>query len=82
MGDGVALSQLAGFTLADLIAGQTTGRTDLPLVDTTWPSWEIEPLRYLGATAGILGTAMADAIEARTGRPSLIGRLIDPLTGG
>lgn len=82
VGDGVALSQLAGFTLADLIAGQSTSRTDLPLVDTAWPSWEIEPLRYLGATAGILGTAMADAMEARTGRPSLIGKLIDPLTGG
>lgn len=81
VGDGVALSQLAGFTLADLIMGATTERTALPLVDDRWPEWEIEPLRYLGATAGILGTAIADRIESRTGKPSLIGRMIDPLTG-
>ncbi len=82
VGDGVALSQLAGFTLADLATGRTTARTTLPLVDDRWPRWEPEPLRYLGATAGIWGTALADSIEARTGRDSLIGRLIDPLTGG
>lgn len=82
VGDGVALSQLAGFTLADLIMGVDTERTSLPIVDTQWPEWEVEPLRYLGATAGIIGTALADKIEARTGKPSLIGRMIDPLAGG
>ena len=82
VGDGVALSQLAGFTLADLATDQATARTALPLVDDRWPKWEPEPLRYLGATAGIWGTALADSIEARTGKESLIGRLIDPLTGG
>jgi len=51
-------------------------------VASHWPKWEPEPLRYLGATAGIRGTALADGIEARTGRPSLIGKMIDPLTGG
>ena len=82
VGDGVALSQLAGFTLADLACDKQTARTVLPLVDDRWPKWEPEPLRYLGATAGIWGTALADSIEARTGKESLIGRLIDPLTGG
>jgi glycine/D-amino acid oxidase-like deaminating enzyme len=82
VGDGVALSQLAGFTLADIVTGTPSPRRALPLVSRTWPQWEPEPLRYLGATAGIWGTALADSIEARTGKPSIIGRLIDPLTGG
>ena len=82
VGDGVSLSQLAGFTLADLVTDSKTPRTSLPLVASHWPKWEPEPLRYLGATAGIWGTALADGIEARTGRPSLIGKMIDPLTGG
>jgi glycine/D-amino acid oxidase-like deaminating enzyme len=82
VGDGVTLSHLAGFTLADLVTGVDSARTRLPLVSTHWPKWEPEPLRWLGATAGIAGTALADRIEARTGKPSLVGRLIDPLTGG
>ena len=82
VGDGVALSQLAGFTLADLVTGNDTPRTRLPLVSETWPKWEPEPLRWLGATAGIAGTALADRIEARTGKDSLVGKMIDPLTGG
>jgi hypothetical protein len=41
----------------------------------------VEPLRYLGATAAIIGVHLADRIEERTGRRSLISRLIAPLTG-
>jgi glycine/D-amino acid oxidase-like deaminating enzyme len=82
VGDGVSLSHLAGFTLADLILGRDTERTSSALVDRRWPLWEPEPLRYLGATAGVLGTGLADTLEARSGKPSLIGRIIDPLTGG
>ncbi len=82
VGDGVALSQLAGFTLADLATDTDTARTRLPLVSDHWPQWEPEPLRWLGATAGIAGTALADRIEAKTGKASLVGRMIDPLTGG
>lgn len=81
VGDGVALSQVAGFTLADLITGANTHRVTLPLVDTRWPQWEPEPLRYLGTMAGILGTSIADAREAKTGKPSLLGRVVDSLTG-
>ena len=82
VGDGVTLSHLAGFTLAELVTGVDSARTRLPLVSNHWPQWEPEPLRWLGATAGIAGTALADRIEAKTGKPSLVGRLIDPLTGG
>lgn len=81
VGDGVGLSQVAGFTLADLITGKDSHRVNLPLVDTRWPKWEPEPLRYLGTMAGILGTSIADARETKTNRPSLVGKIVDGLTG-
>ena len=81
VGDGVGLSHLAGFTLADLITGANTNRTWLPFVHHASPKWEPEPLRYLGATAAIIGVDLADRIEARTGKPSLVSKLIAPLTG-
>jgi glycine/D-amino acid oxidase-like deaminating enzyme len=81
VGDGVGLSHLAGLTLADLILGQETHRTALPFVGHKSKKWEPEPLRYLGATAAILGVGLADRIEAKTGKPSLVSKLIAPLTG-
>lgn len=82
VGDGVGLSHLAGSTLADLVTGVDSPRTKLPLVDTQWPLWEPEPLRYAGSMAGIIGTSLTDRIEDTTGRESLLGRLLAPLTGG
>jgi hypothetical protein len=41
----------------------------------------MEPLRYLGAMAGIIGTSIADSRESRTGKPSLAGAIVDRLTG-
>jgi len=81
VGDGVGLSHLAGFTVSDLITGTDSPRTHLPFVHHVSPLWEPEPLRYLGATAAIIGVALADRIESRTGRPSVVSRLIAPLTG-
>jgi glycine/D-amino acid oxidase-like deaminating enzyme len=81
VGDGVGLSHLAGLTLADLVLGNETTRTSLAFVGHRSPLWEPEPLRYLGATAAIIGVDLADRIESRTGRSSLISRLIAPLTG-
>jgi glycine/D-amino acid oxidase-like deaminating enzyme len=81
VGDGVGLSHLAGLTLSDLVLGKDTERTALPFVGHRSPQWEPEPLRYLGATAAIIGVDLADRIEERTGRRSLISRLIAPLTG-
>jgi glycine/D-amino acid oxidase-like deaminating enzyme len=81
VGDGVGLSHLSGLTLADLILGKKTPRTALPFVGHRSREWEPEPLRYLGATAAIMGVDLADRLEERTGRPSLISKLIAPLTG-
>jgi glycine/D-amino acid oxidase-like deaminating enzyme len=81
VGDGVGLSHLAGFTVADLVLGASTSRTTLPFVNHSSPKWEPEPLRYVGAMAAIIGVGLADRIEAKTGKKSLVSTLIAPLTG-
>jgi glycine/D-amino acid oxidase-like deaminating enzyme len=70
VGDGVATSQLAGRTLADLITGADTPRTHLPWVRRRTARWEPEPLRWLGVNAVTALMTRADRTEARTGRPS------------
>ncbi|MEA2683245.1 MAG: hypothetical protein QOK05_1573 [Chloroflexota bacterium] len=67
-GHGVATTNLAGRTLADLITGRDTPRTHLPLVNHRSPAWEPEPLRWLGVRAVQVGLARVDARAERTGR--------------
>jgi glycine/D-amino acid oxidase-like deaminating enzyme len=81
VGDGLSTTNLAGRTLADLITGKNTALTALPWVGHRSPSWEPEPLRFIGANAGLLGMTAADIEEGITGRPSIIARLLGPLTG-
>lgn len=80
VGDGVALSQLAGATLADLVLGRETQRTILPWVGHRPRQWEPEPLRWLGVNAGLLMARAADAHERRSGRPSPLGGALARLT--
>jgi glycine/D-amino acid oxidase-like deaminating enzyme len=69
VGEGVAASNLAARTLADLVLGRDTERVRLPLVGPPFPSWEPEPLRWLGVSAvKRLGESL-DAAELR-GRPT------------
>jgi glycine/D-amino acid oxidase-like deaminating enzyme len=69
VGEGVAAANLAGRTLADLILERDTERSKLPLVGPRSPSWEPEPLRWLGvAGVRLLGESL-DAAERR-GRPT------------
>lgn len=82
VGDGVATTNLAGRTLADLITGADSELVDLPWVDHRSRSWEPEPLRWLGINAGLRAMTLADAEEQRTGRESRIAKLMAPLTGG
>jgi glycine/D-amino acid oxidase-like deaminating enzyme len=70
VGDGVATSNLAGRTLADLVLGRGSELTDLPWVGHRSPRWEPEPLRWLGINAGIRSSRLADATERSTGRPA------------
>ncbi|GAB3070685.1 NAD(P)/FAD-dependent oxidoreductase [Pedococcus soli] len=81
VGDGVAASNLAGRTLADLVLGRHTAITDLPWVGHRSRRWEPEPARWVGINAGLRLAHAADREEARTGRPARIGRLLEALTG-
>jgi glycine/D-amino acid oxidase-like deaminating enzyme len=81
VGDGVSTTNLAGRTLADLITGTRTGLTTLPWVGHRSRRWEPEPLRWLGVNAGLRLAELADAEEARTGRPARLGRVLGRLTG-
>jgi glycine/D-amino acid oxidase-like deaminating enzyme len=81
VGDGLSTTNLAGRTLADLVLGRSTALTELPWVNHRSPDWEPEPLRFLGANAGLLATDIADREEHLTGRASLVARLMAPLTG-
>jgi glycine/D-amino acid oxidase-like deaminating enzyme len=82
VGDGVASSNLAGRTLADLLRGETTERTELPWVNHRSPRWEPEPLRWLGVNLGLRVMSSADGAEERTGRSSRRAELLAPLLGG
>jgi glycine/D-amino acid oxidase-like deaminating enzyme len=82
VGDGVATTNLAGRTLADLILGAGTDITRLPWVGHRSPDWEAEPLRWLGANAGLRAMGWADQQEARTGRQSRVARLAGRFLGG
>ncbi len=68
VGEGVAPSNLAGRTLADLITGTESERVDLPWVGARHRRWEPEPLRWLGVRSSRWILAAADTYEYRTDR--------------
>jgi glycine/D-amino acid oxidase-like deaminating enzyme len=83
VGTGVAASNVAGRTLADLVLGLDTDLVHLPWVGHRSPRWEPEPFRWVGINLGrrLLAPA-ADASEARTGKPSrFLGGALRFLTG-
>lgn len=78
VGEGVAAANLAGRTLADLVLERDSERVHSPLVGEPAPSWEPEPLRWLGIT-GVrkLGEALDAADFAGRPRPRLRGAIFD-----
>ena len=80
VGDGVAASNLAGRTLADLVLRRSSALTELPWVGHRSPRWEPEPLRWLGVNAGLRLARLADREERSTGRPARLGSLLSRLT--
>ena len=68
-GEGVAASNLAARSLADLVLERETALTALPFVGHTSRSWEPEPFRW--AAARLVGRAArrTDERARRTGRP-------------
>jgi glycine/D-amino acid oxidase-like deaminating enzyme len=81
VGDGVSTTNLAGRTLSDLILRRETDLTSLPWVDHHSPAWEPEPLRWLGANAGLRAMTWADASEQRRGKPSRIADVVNKVLG-
>jgi glycine/D-amino acid oxidase-like deaminating enzyme len=82
VGDGVAASNLAGRTIAALVAGKGDELTTLPWVQHRSPRWEPEPLRWLGVRAAARLTASLDRAEHRNGRtPRARSSLASRLTG-
>jgi glycine/D-amino acid oxidase-like deaminating enzyme len=82
VGDGVGTANLAGRTLAALIGNKADDALlTLPWVHHRSRNWEVEPLRWAATTIGLKATEAADAIESRTGKPSLFGRLVGTLSG-
>ena len=81
VGDGVALSNLAGRTLADLVSSRHTALTRLPWVQHRSRKWEPEPFRWLGVNAGLLVATLADTEERMTGHPAVLGKAVSALTG-
>jgi len=81
VGDGVATTNLAGRTLADLILARDTDLTRLPWVGHRSPRWEPEPLRWLGINATRRLARAADDVEYRTGRASRRAALLSRITG-
>jgi glycine/D-amino acid oxidase-like deaminating enzyme len=81
VGDGVASTNLAGRTLADLVLRRDSDLVRLPWVGHRSRRWEPEPLRWLGVNTSLKVMNGADAEEARTGRPSRRAQLMSRLLG-
>ncbi len=79
VGDGVATSKLSGQTLAELIIGEETERTDLPIVGHKSRRWAPEPFRWFMLNAGLRLAISADNAEARTGELTWRGHAIESL---
>ncbi len=81
VGDGVATTNLAGRTLADLICGHDTELTRLPWVQHHSRRWAPEPLRWLGINASLAAMRSADRKEQRGGSPSLLAAGLNRMIG-
>jgi glycine/D-amino acid oxidase-like deaminating enzyme len=68
VGHGVSTANLAGRTLADLITGERSPLTELPLVNHRSPDWEVEPLRWLGIRYAQGAMSRLDRRSEATGR--------------
>ena len=64
IGDGVTTSYLAGLTMADIILGRPSPRTELPWVNHRSRLWEPEPLRWLGVRGVYAFYRAADRAES------------------
>lgn len=68
-GQGVATANLSGRVLTDLITGESSPLTTLPMVGHRSPRWEPEPIRWLGIRYVQRGLRRIDEKAERTGKP-------------
>ena len=64
-GSGVAIANLAGRTLADLICGEETDRTGLASVRHRSRGWEPEPVRWSAVHAATTAAHLSDWRDRR-----------------
>ena len=67
-GSGVAIANLAGRTLADLICGEETDRTGLAWVGHRSRGWEPEPVRWSAVHAATTAAHLSDWRDRRPTR--------------
>ncbi|MBU3688120.1 MAG: FAD-dependent oxidoreductase [Acidimicrobiales bacterium mtb01] len=78
VGDGVATSNLVGRILADLVLDRDTELMRLPIVGHRSPTWEPEPLRWIGINSL---AALAKWSDTRRPGSTLAGRIVDSFVG-
>ena len=68
IGHGVSTANLAGRTLAELVRGEETSRTTLPLVGHRSRNWEPEPFRWLGVRFAQAALGRVDRLAEKSGQ--------------
>ncbi|MFC9557524.1 NAD(P)/FAD-dependent oxidoreductase [Rhodococcus sp. NPDC056960] len=83
VGHGLTGTNLAARTLRDLILGQDSELTRLPWVGRHARRWEVEPIRWIGASALYAAYRFADRHEADSPRPktALTATIADKISG-
>jgi glycine/D-amino acid oxidase-like deaminating enzyme len=82
VGEGVAAANLGGRILCDLVRGESSDLTRLPMVNRPAPrKWEPEPLRLLASHGVYWVIDQADRQEAETGRASRLYDLAKLVSG-
>ena len=76
-GNGVAATNLAGRTLAELVLRETTERTSFAWVNHPSRKWEPEPLRWLGSQGVRRMGEWADAAEQKGRHAGIFGSIFD-----
>ena len=76
VGEGVAIANFAGRTLADLILERESDLIDLPWVNHRSRSWEPEPMRWIGIRSAVALMRSADRYERTNGESADRAKLI------
>ncbi len=81
-GDGVAMSNLSGRILRNLILDiKDDPINTLPFINNPTKLWMPEPLRWIGVNLGLTAMGLGDKEENITQRPSKTVSLLEKLTG-